>query len=113
MSRQDENLEWLKKLQEEQLRSRDPTTKIKAEHQRIAARHKKKTITVRSVIQDMPISLWWTIFGVLIGLFTGIVIYGVTQVSWTQYLIPFLAVAGGLTGRISGLAVEANDDDWG
>ncbi len=119
MSQKDDEIRRLRRLRERQLQARDPQAKIKATHKRLAKHHEKtkEKLTVRTFLRDMPLRIWYSFLGLLIGALLGLMIYAIadanlTPANWVKYLAIFLALFGFVVGRVVGAAMEWRSDGW-
>ncbi len=119
MSKKDDEIQRLRRLRERQLQARDPQAKVKATHKRLAEHHKKtkEKLTVRTFLRDMPLRIWYSFLGLLIGALLGLIIYTIAdanlaQANWVKYLGIFLALFGFVAGRVVGAAMEWRSDGW-
>ncbi len=115
MSQQDDEIRRLQRLRDEQLSARDPTAKVRATQQRLAARRRstRKKASVWTVIQDLPAKWLWMIVGLLVGLAVAVIINIIAQAQWAQIVGGVVVVFGLVAGRVMGAIRDWGDEDWG
>jgi uncharacterized membrane protein len=113
MSRQNDELERLRRLRERQLSDRDPTARDRAFQQQISARRRGKQFTLRGLIQDFQSKWTWMMAGGIIGAVAAIVLMQFVQATWAEYVAFVLVVFGIVLGRVFGAIRDWGDEDWG
>ncbi len=113
MKKEDE-IKRLQRLQREQLQARNPHTKQDAINRRLSERHahRKEKLNARTFLRDMPLRVWYSILGVLIGALLGLIFYALVEATWVKYLALFFVLFGFVAGRVVGAAMEWRSDGW-
>ncbi|MBN1874041.1 MAG: hypothetical protein JXA33_07410 [Anaerolineae bacterium] len=119
MSKESEQ-ERLRRLREEQLSARDPHAKENARLRRISARHSSRAqrkVSLRSVLRDMPMSVWYTLAGLLGGILLALIMNAIVATYWPEAtwrrIAAFVFVLAGLViGRFLGKAMDWRNEDW-
>lgn len=111
------DLERLKRIREQQLRSRDPHARERKRAQRVGARYEKRRRSFSDLLRHPPGSVIGTITGAVVGL-AAATIFDLTvnvPVAWADAVIWWvLLLAGVLTGRIIGKVMDPSEqDDYG
>jgi len=107
MSKEDEELERLKKLRAQQIAARDPTVKEKKLYGKISTNAKKYTrYSLRDAINDMPAKWFYMLIGTIVGIFIGIVLMWVINAWWSGGVALIVTLVCALLGRVVGLAED-------
>lgn len=115
MSKQEDEVRRLQCLRDEQLQTRDPTAKERARQQRLVTKHshRRKKMTVKSILMDFPAKWQYMVIGTLIGLLVALVINILVQEPWAQIVGGVLIVFGLVGGRLVGASRDWGNEDWG
>ena len=111
MSRQNEELERIKRIRDQQLATRDPRARDHA-LQQVRARRQSKKLTVRNILADFTAKWTWMVVGGAIGAALAIVVNLVFKVTWAEYVGYGLILFGMVVGRILGAIRDWGDEDW-
>ncbi len=110
-----DELERLKRLREQQIKTRYDPNEKKAKYEQISYQKRQGTkVTGRSVLKDVPDKVWWALGGVVIGL---IFLFILTRIPGMPAYGPLIGVGGivffMVIGWILGSARDTGKDDWG
>jgi hypothetical protein len=113
MSRQDDEIERLKRIRDRQIRLRDPKAKDRAAQHKIASRYKEEKITAGSVIRDIPGRWLGTIFGGIFGIVIAVAFHLLVQYDafWIEYVGYFIVLVCLVLGRGLGAAMDWREED--
>ena len=111
MSRQNEELERIKRIRDQQLVARDPRARDHA-LQQVRARRQSKKLTVRNILADFTAKWTWMVVGGAIGAVLAIVVNLVFKATWAEYVGYGLILFGMVVGRILGAIRDWGDEDW-
>ena len=111
MSRQNEELERIKRIRDQQLAARDPRARDHA-LQQVRARRQSKKLTVRNILADFTAKWTWMVVGGAIGAVLAIVVNLVFKATWAEYVGYGLILFGMVVGRILGAIRDWGDEDW-
>jgi hypothetical protein len=111
MSRQNDELERIKRIRDQQLAARDPRAHDHA-LQQVRARRQSKKLTVRNVLGDFTAKWTWMVAGGAIGAVLAIVVNLVFKATWAEYVGYGLVLFGIVVGRIFGAIRDWGDEDW-
>lgn len=111
MSKQDEEIERLRRLREKQLGARDPHVKQRQTARHVATQHKKRQkFRLDQLLGDL--SHKWQ--GLLLGLFTGLLLAVLLTIfvtaSWVNLVAVLLIVGSTVIGLIFGASFDWRDD---
>ncbi len=107
MSKEDEELERLKKLRAQQIAARDPTVKEKKLYRQISENAKNKTkYTLKDAINDMPAKWFYMLIGTIVGIFIGIALMWIINAWWSGGAALIVTLVCALLGRVVGLAED-------
>jgi len=112
MSRQQDELERLRRIREQQLRARDPTVKDKAFYGRVSARRKQDKLTLGGILKDFEAKWLWMFAGGIIGLVAAVVLVLTVTAEWAPLVAVAIIFAGLAIGRLLGAVMDWRDDDW-
>ena len=115
MPTSNDELERLKRLQEQQIRVRYDPNEKKAKFEQISYQKRQGTkVSGRSVLKDIPDKVWWALGGGAIGLLFLIII---TRLPGMPAYGPLIGVGGILffivIGWFLGAARDSGKGDWG
>jgi len=113
MSRQQDEIERLKRLRDQQLAARDPLAKDRKVFQDVSRRHKRKPFTLKNILADFQAKWMWMLVGGLIGAIAALATILVFQAKWAEYLGIGMILFGMIIGRLSGAVRDWGDEDWG
>ena len=111
MSRQNDELERIKRIRDQQLAARDPRARDHA-LQQVRARRQSKKLTVRNILADFTAKWTWMVVGGAIGAVLAIVVNLVFKATWAEYVGYGLILFGMVVGRILGAIRDWGDEDW-
>ena len=115
MPTNNDELERLKRLREQQIRTRYDPNEKKAKYEQISYQKRQGTkVTGRSVLKDIPDKVWWALAGGLIGLLFYFIITGLPGMPDYGPLIGlggiiFFTVIGWVLGAVR----DSGKGDWG
>ncbi len=115
MPTNNDEIERLKRLREQQIRTRYDPNEKKAKYEKISYQRRQGTkVTGRSVLKDIPDKVWGALVGVGIGLLFFIIITSLPGMPSYGPLIGlggivFFAVIGWFVGSVR----DWGKDDWG
>jgi hypothetical protein len=112
MSRQNDELERIRRIRDQQLAARDPRARDHALQQQVRARRQSKKLTVRNILADLTAKWTWMVVGGAIGAVLAIVVNLVFKVTWAEYVGYGLILFGMVVGRILGAIRDWGDEDW-
>lgn len=115
MPTNNDELERLKRLREQQIRTRYDPNEKKAKYEQISYQKRQGTrVTGRSVLKDIPDKVWWALAGGVIGL---IFLFILTRIPDMPDYGPLIGLGGILffmvIGWVLGAARDTGKDDWG
>jgi hypothetical protein len=115
MPTNNDEIERLKRLREQQIKTRNDPNEKKAKYERISYQRRQGTkVTGRGILQDIPDKVWWALGGGLIGL---LFLFIITRILGMPAYGPLIG-AGGVVffivvGWVLGAARDSGKDDWG
>jgi hypothetical protein len=112
MSRQQDELERLRRIREQQLRARDPTAKDQAFYGKVSARRKQDKLTLGGILKDFEAKWLWMFAGGIIGLAAAGVLALTVKAEWVSLVAIVIVFAGLVIGRLLGAVMDWRDDDW-
>lgn len=115
MPTRNDELERLKRLRDQQIRTRYDPNEKKAKYEQIShQRRQGAKVTRRSILKDIPGKVWWSISGGAIGL---LFLFIIVRLPGMPSYGPLIGVGGivfGLIiGWILGAARDSGKGDWG
>jgi hypothetical protein len=115
MPKNNDELERLKRLRDQQIRTRYDPNEKKARYEQISYQKRQSTkVTGRSVLKDIPNKVWWALGGGAIGL---LFFFIITRIPGMPAYGPLIGVGGivfGLViGWLFGAARDSGRGDWG
>ncbi len=115
MPTNNDELERLKRLRDQQIRTRFDPNEKKAKYEQISYQKRQGTrVTGRSVLKDIPDKVWWALGGGLIGL---LFLFIITRIPGMPAYGPLIGAGGivfGLViGWVLGAARDSGKGDWG
>ena len=115
MPTNDDDIERLKRLRDQQLRTRNDPNEKKAKYEQISYQRRQGTkVTGRSILKDIPDKVWWSLGGGLIGL---LFLFIITRIPGMPAYGPLIGVGGivffVVIGWVLGAARDSGKDDWG
>jgi hypothetical protein len=112
MSRQQDEIERLKRLRERQLADRDPRARDRAVSAKVRARRQTKKLTLKNVVADFTAKWTWMVAGGLVGAVLAIVVNVAFKAAWAEYVGYGLVLFGIVMGRLFGAIRDWGDEDW-
>lgn len=112
MSRQDDEIERVKRIRDRQLAARDPRARERAAQAKVRARRQTKKLTLKSVLADFTAKWTWMVTGGIIGAVLAIVVNLAFKATWAEYVGYGLVLFGIVLGRIFGAIRDWGDEDW-
>ncbi len=112
MSRQQDEIERLKRLRERQLADRDPGARGRAASAKARARRRTKKLTLKNVVADFTAKWTWMVTGGVIGAVLAIVVNVAFKAAWAEYVGYGLVLFGIVMGRLFGAVRDWGDEDW-
>jgi hypothetical protein len=113
MSRQQDEIERLKRLRERQLADRDPRAKERKLYQNVSSRRKSKPLTLKNILADLQAKWLWMFAGGIIGAIAALVTVQLFQAKWAEYVGYAMIAFGVVVGRLLGAVRDWGDEDWG
>jgi len=113
MSRQDDEIERLKRLRERQLADRDPHARDRKLYQDISRRRRGKKLTLGSILRDLQAKWTWMAAGGIVGAIAAVVTILVFKEKWAEYVGYAMIAFGVIVGRLLGAIRDWGDEDWG
>jgi hypothetical protein len=113
MSRQNDELERIKRIRERQLQDRDPRARDRVFHGQLSSRRRGKKLTLQNVIKDFQAKWTWMAGGAIIGIVLAVLLNLVLQATWAQYAGYFIVLFCIVLGRVFGAIRDWGDEDWG
>ncbi len=115
MPTNNDELERLKRLRAQQLKTRYDPNEKKAKFDKISYQKRQGTkVTGRSVLKDIPDKVWWSLAGGLIGLLFLFIITRIPGMPAYGSLIGAGGIVFGLViGWVLGAARDSGKGDWG
>ncbi len=115
MPTNNDEIERVKRIQEQQIRVRYDPNEKKAKFNQISVQRRQGTkVTGRSVLKDIPDKVWWALGGLLIGL---VFLFILTRISGMPAYGPLIGLGGivffTIIGWVLGAARDSGKDDWG
>jgi hypothetical protein len=115
MPTSNDELERLKRLRDQQIRTRYDPNEKKAKFDQISVQRRQGTkVTGRSVLKDIPDKVWWALAGVVIGL---IFLFILTRIPGMPDYGPLIGLGGivffAVIGWVLGAARDSGKGDWG
>jgi hypothetical protein len=115
MPTNNDEIERLKRLRDQQIKTRYDPNEKKAKFEQISYQRRQGTkVTGRSVLKDIPGKVWWVLGGGLIGL---VFFFVITGMPGMPAYGPLIGVGGivffMVIGWIFGAAHDSGKDDWG
>ena len=108
-------IERIQRIRDRQITVRYDPDEKKARYNKISAQRRRgATVTVRSVLKDVPSKVWWSLIGGLIGLVFMLIILRLPDAPSYALYIGLAGVGFGLViGFILGKARDSGKEDWG
>jgi hypothetical protein len=115
MPTNNDEIERLKRLREQQIRTRYDPNEKRAKYEQISYQRRQGTkVTGRSILKDIPDQIWWSLIGGLVGLVFLVIIVNLPGVPSYGSTIGVVAIVFGLAvGFILGKARQSGKEDWG
>jgi hypothetical protein len=115
MPTNNDEIERLKRLRDQQIRTRYDPNEKKAQFEQISYRRRQGTkVTGRSVLKDIPDKVWWALGGGAIGL---LFLFIITRLPGMPAYGPLIGVGGivffVVVGWVLGTARGSGKEDWG
>jgi hypothetical protein len=115
MPTNNDEIERLKRLRDQQIKTRYDPNEKKAKYEQISyQRRQGSKVTGRGVLKDIPDKVWWALGGGVIGL---LFLFLITRLPGMPAYGPLIG-AGGIVffvviGWFLGAARDSGKDDWG
>ena len=111
MSKEDRELERLKRIRDRQLRARDPQVKQRKIQHNIAAKRRKsvRKFSLREIWADIPHKVKGTFMGAVIGLAVSIVLPMFVEANWVDIAGIAAILVLGIMGFFFGQASDTRD----
>jgi hypothetical protein len=115
MNDQQKEIERLKRLRDQQIKTRYDPNEKKAKFDQISRQRRQGTqVTGRSVLKDIPYKVWWALAGGLVGVLFFVII---TRLPGLPTYGPLIGLGGivffTVIGWVMGAARDSGNDDWG
>ena len=115
MPTNNDEIERLKRLREQQIKTRYDPNEKKAKYEQISYQRRQGTkVTGRSVLKDIPYKVWWALAGGLVGVLFFVII---TNLPGMPTYGPLIGLGGivffTVIGWVMGAARDSGNDDWG
>ena len=115
MPTDNDEVERLKRLREQQIKTRYDPNEKKAKYEQISYRKRQGAkVTGRSVLKDIPDKVWWALGGLVIGL---IFLFIITRIPGMPAYGPLIGLGGivffTVVGWILGTARDSGKRNWG
>jgi hypothetical protein len=113
MSRQDDEIERIRRIRDRQLQLRDPTVRGRRVQKTAAARYKPQKLSLSGAIQEIPGKWMGMLLGGLAGILLGILLDLLIAADdwWTRYIPYVVAFAGLAIGRMLGAVLDWREQD--
>ena len=114
MNNQENEIKRLQRLRDEQLRNRDPNAKKDAQYRRTVARYRsrQKSISLGSIINDLPAKFLYMIIGGLLGGVLALALLILIAEPWVKTVGWIAIIFGIVSGRVMGAVRDWGDEDW-
>jgi hypothetical protein len=116
MSREQQEIERVRRLRERQLDSRDPTHTDRRRHVAVS-RRPRDTFSIRDELKALPAKVTWMFWGAFWGLFVGaffsVGFFLAFQVNWSAYLFTGAILFCAFLGRVFGGIKDSGREGWG
>ena len=111
MSKQNDEVERLRRLRERQLQARDPLAKQRKVERKVTARRRKqKTSFSFRAMLDVPYQWRGAIIGAVIGMGISIVLTLTLENQWTEVIGLLIVVFLAVLGFVFGQAIDAREE---
>src|SRR5512143_2896398 len=115
MPANNDEIERLKRLRDQQIRTRYDPNEKKAKYEQISYQKRQGTrVTGRSVLKDIPDKVWWALGGGSIGL---LFFFLITRISGMPAYGPLIGLGGIaffiVIGLFLGASRDSGKDNWG
>ena len=115
MPTSNDELERIKRIQEQQIRVRYDPNEKRAKYEKISyQRRQGSKVTGRSVLKDIPNKVWWVLAGFIIGL---VFYFIITRLPGMPSYGPLIGLGGivffTIIGWVLGAVRDTGNDDWG
>jgi hypothetical protein len=115
MPTNNDEIERIKRIQEQQIKVRYDPNEKKTKYEQISYQRRQGTkVSGRSVLKDIPDKVWWALAGVIIGL---IFLFIITRIPGMPAYGPLIGVGGivffAVVGWILGNTRDSGKGDWG
>jgi len=115
MPTNNDEIERLKRLREQQIKTRYDPNEKRAKYEQISYQKRQSTkVTGRSVLKDIPDKVWWALAGGAIGL---VFLFIITRIPGMPDYGPLIGLGGivffMVIGWILGSTRDAGKGDWG
>jgi hypothetical protein len=115
MSKDQQEIQRLRRLRDRQVDARDPRHADRRRHQAVSQRP-RETFSLRQELKALPAKVTWMIWGSLIGIFVGAFfgagLYLAFGANWWAYLIAGAIVACAGLGYVFGAIKDSGKEDW-
>ncbi len=115
MPTSNDEIERLKRLREQQIKTRYDPNEKKAKYEQISYQRRQGTkVTGRDILKDIPDQVWWSLFGGIIGLVFFAIVVSLPGIPSYGSLIGLAGIVFGLVvGWVLGKARQSGKEDWG
>jgi hypothetical protein len=115
MPTNNDEIERLKRLRDQQIKTRYDPNEKKAKFDQISMQRRQGTkVTGRSLLKDIPDKVWWALGGLLIGL---LFLFIITRIPGMPAYGPLIGLGGIVFFMVIGLILGSTRDsgkgDWG
>jgi hypothetical protein len=110
-----EEQERLKRLHDQQIKTRYDPNEKRAKYDKISVQRRQGTkVTGRSILKDIPDQVWWSLAGGLVGLVFYVIVTNLPGMPSYGTLIGAAGIGFGLVvGFVLGKARQSGKEDWG
>src|SRR5512136_2184260 len=99
MSRQENEVERIRRIRDQQLAARDPRAKERAFYSKVSQRRKVRSFTFKNILADFQAKWTWMAVGGIIGALAAIVIILLFKARWAEYVGYAMIAFGIIVGR--------------
>ena len=113
MSRQEDEVERIRRIRDQQIAARDPRAKERAFYQKVSQRRKRKAFTFSNILADFQAKWTWMAAGGIAGTAAAIALNLAFKAQWAEYVGYAIVAFGIVVGRLCGAVRDWGDEDWG
>lgn len=113
MSRQEDEVERIRRIRDQQLAARDPRAKERAVFQKVSQRRKVRSFTFKNILADFQAKWTWMAVGGIAGALAAIAINLLFKAQWAEYVGYVMVAFGIVVGRLCGAVRDWGDEGWG